>query len=102
MENKGRDLVKPENLGEGPESRMQNFPKKKAQKNDALIGGNPGEPKPASADASGEGDADELAENMDDATVRLREEDAQRDSPDVEHKNTAPDPRRRAKESPSN
>ena len=93
MENKGRDIVKPENLGEGPESRMANFPKKKAEKNDLVTGGNPGTPKPASADASGEGDADELAENTDDATVRLREEDAQRDHPGP------PDPRKRAKES---
>jgi len=92
VEFKGRDLVKAESLGEGPESRMENFPKKKPEKNDLVMGGNPGAPKPASADATGEGDADELAESMDDATVRLREADARREHPGP------PDPRQRARE----
>ena len=93
MENKRGDLVEQGTLGEGPESRMVNFPKKKPEKNDLVTGGNPGKPQPASADASGEGDADELAEQMDDSTVRQREEDASRDHPGP------PNPRQRAKES---
>ncbi|SRR5579859_3328217 len=101
MADEGRDPVKPEALGEGPETRMQNFPRKKAARNEAITGGSPGTPKPPSADAEGEGDADELAENMDDATLRLREQEAQRTAAEVQQKKTTPDPRQRAKESRS-
>jgi len=78
MSDEHRDIVKPGELGEGPESRMRNYPRKKPTKSEVMTGTPPGAAKPATADAIGEGDADELAENADDATIRLREAEEER------------------------
>jgi hypothetical protein len=84
---------KREELGESPESRMENFPPPPPAPKQGPLGAPPGEPKPDSADAAGDNDTEELAENMDDATIRFRELDA--DAPKAER----PDPRRRTDES---
>jgi hypothetical protein len=92
---KDRDLPKAEDLGEGPERRMVNFPSPPPSQ-EGPMGPPPGPPKPPSADAVGDNDTDELAENMDDATLRFREQD-----PAVPEKprQEPPDPRRRLQES---
>jgi hypothetical protein len=91
-----RGLPKAEDLGEGPERRMENFPPPPPPGKEGPLGPPPGVPKLPSADAAGDNDTDELAENMDDATVRFREQD-----PAVPEKprKEPPDPRRRVEES---
>lgn len=64
---------------------MQNFPPKIDQQ-EGLIGGAPGAPKPKSADAVGDGDTEELVEEMDDEDLRAREQNTQKDNPRVEQK----------------
>lgn len=78
MTDNDKDMGKPDDLDESPEARMENFPKRKASMNETGTGGPPGKPRPASADATGEGDADDLAENTDSATFHIRQEEAQR------------------------
>ena len=56
--------MKPEDLGEGPETRMGNLPKPKPQENDLP-------PRPRSADAVGDEDAQELVD-LDESDVRSR------------------------------
>jgi hypothetical protein len=91
-----RELPSPDDLGEGPERRMQNFPPPPPSK-EGPLGEPPGPAKPPSADAVGDNDTDELAENMDDATVRLRERDA--DEAEKRHPEPPPgrSPRRRSR-----
>ena len=74
-------IGKPDDLDDSPEARMENFPKRRSKS------------RPASANATGEGGTDELAENTDSATVRIGEADSQR------RRRAIPDLRRRAKES---
>jgi hypothetical protein len=89
-------LPKREDLGDSPESRMENFPPPPPSPKQGPLGAPPGEPKPDSADAAGDNDTEELAENMDDATIRFREQElAAPAAPRAE----PPDPRRRAEES---
>ncbi len=91
-----KELPKREDLGESPESRMENFPPPAPSPKQGPLGAPPGDPKPDSADASGDNDTEELAENTDDATIRFREQDP---GAPLEPKATPPDPRRRAEES---
>lgn len=84
-----KDLPKPEDLGEGPERRMQNFPPK-PHIHEGLIGGSPGTPKPDDADAVGDDDTEELVEDTDEQAVQEREENTQKDNARVPKK----DPRR--------
>jgi hypothetical protein len=77
---------KPEDLGEGPESRMEGIPppKKKPheQEGDRLIQP-PGVPKPEEADATGEGDVEAQAEETDRRAIEEREKDARKRIPSV-------------------
>ena len=57
--------MKLEDLGDGPETRMGNLPKAKPRENDLP-------PRPRSADAVGDDDAQELVD-MDESDVRSRE-----------------------------
>ncbi len=70
------NLPRPENLGSGPERRMENFPRQ-APDQDGLLGGAPGPCKPPSADAVGDDDTVDLAENTDGETIRVREKDTE-------------------------
>jgi len=59
-----RDPMKSEDLGDGPETRMENLPKAMPQENDLPR-------RPRSADAVGNDDAQELVD-MDESDVRSR------------------------------
>lgn len=67
-----KDFPNPDDLGDGPERRMQKFPKPPPG-HEGLTGGAPGIPKPKSADAVGDDDTEELVEEMDDDDLRERE-----------------------------
>jgi len=88
-----KKLPKREELGESPEPRMENFPPPPLSPKQGPLGAPPGEPKPDSADAAGDNDTEDLAENTDDATMRFREQDP------VAPKAEPPNPRRRVEES---
>jgi hypothetical protein len=96
MPDDDRDLPKPDDLGEGPETRMENYPPKAPPPQEGPTGGAPGVPKPKDADAIGDNDTEELAEEMDAEDIRRREENLQ-----GEKKDAVPDPRRRIDESKS-
>jgi hypothetical protein len=99
MPDDDKGLPKADDLGEGPETRMVNFPPKPEPPQEGPTGGSPGVPKPREADAVGDNDTEELVEEMDDEDLRLREENTQRDNVQVEKKDSAADPRRRIDES---
>jgi len=99
MADDDRDLPKADDLGEGPETRMENYPPKAPPPQEGPIGGSPGAPKPKEADAIGDNDTEELVEEMDAEDLEQREENTRRDNIQGEKKkNTLPDPRRRIDE----
>jgi hypothetical protein len=79
--NDEKELPTPDDLGEGPEARMTNFPKPKRQQDERP----PAPDKPRGADAVGEEDAQELTD-MDEGDVRNREKNTQGDNSRVEKK----------------
>jgi hypothetical protein len=85
MPDDDRDLPRADDLGEGPETRMENYPPKAPPLQEGPTGGAPGVPKPKEADAVGDNDTEELAEEMDAEDLQSREE----------KKDVLPDPRRR-------
>jgi hypothetical protein len=86
-----KDFPAPDDLGEGPERRMEKFPKPPPGQ-EGLTGGAPGIPKPKSADAVGDDDTEELVEEMDDEDLREREQNAQQDNARVEKKKPSEGP----------
>jgi len=78
MPDDDRELPKADDLGEGPETRMENYPAKSPPPKDGPTGGSPGFPKPKEADAVGDNDTEELAEEMDGEDLRRREQNHQR------------------------
>jgi hypothetical protein len=89
MPDDDRDLPKADDLGEGPESRMENYPPKPSPPQEGPTGGSPGVPKPKEADAVGDNDTEELVEEMDGEDLRRREQNGQRRSDESKPQNPA-------------
>jgi len=78
MPDDDRDLPKADDLGEGPETRMENYPRPSPPPPEGPTGGSPGVPKPKEDDAVGDNDTEELVEEMDGEDLRRREQNTQR------------------------
>jgi hypothetical protein len=97
----GETRPKPENLGEGPERRMENLPASRRvpheQEGDNLTQ-QPGVPKPDETDAVGEGDVEELAQEEEGAVVEEKEKLTQKDNARTTYREPPSDLRRRLRE----
>lgn len=83
---KAKGRPKPEDLGEAPESRMENFPRQAAHPD-------------RRADAVGDDSTGELVEGIDDGSLRQRERGSTRDPARPGETRPVPDLRKRVSES---
>jgi hypothetical protein len=78
----GRKRPKPEDLGDAPETRLQNIPPASPAPDaeERRLVEPPGPAKPREQDAVGEGDVEPMAIRPETENVRAREHDTQRDN----------------------
>lgn len=95
------ERARPDNLGEGPERRMEKLPPEKPSPREASLEAafhSPGAPKPPEADAAEEGAVQELAKETEGKLLEEKEELTQKDNPRPLSKEPLPDIRRRIRE----